>query len=154
MRAVMTKGSTRLAEDWDTPDLSPISLWKVPMAKNPRTWTCGGIGFDRRVSLWSCGSNKLHICSSIVFGNLNRDVSHSSVSARISTRSLNTRSLRRAWRAKASKSSKSVAGYTSHWPCYIQSQINLQLVHNSSQTESCQHNCGVYFLYLFMIASK
>ena len=48
------------------------------MAKNPRvvrTWTCGGIGFDRRVSLWSCGFSKLHICSSTVIGNLNRDVS-------------------------------------------------------------------------------
>ena len=97
------------------------SLWKVPVAKNPRvvrTWTCGGIGFDRRVSLWSCGFSKLHICSSTVLGNLNRGVSHSSVSSRISTRSRNTRSLPRAWRAKASKSSKSATGYTSHWPCY------------------------------------
>ena len=50
------------------------------MAKNPRvvrTWTCGGIGFDLRVSLWSCGSSKLHICSSTVLGDLNRDVSQS-----------------------------------------------------------------------------
>ena len=59
------------------------------MAKNPsvvRTWTCGGIGFDRHVSLWSCGSSKLQISSSSVLGNLNRDVSHLSVSTRISTR--------------------------------------------------------------------
>jgi len=114
------------SEDWDTPDLSPVPLWKVPVAKNPRvvrTWTCDGIGFDRRVS------------HRTVLGNLNRDVSHSFVSARIFTWSRNTRSLPRAWCAKASKTSKSAAGYASHWPCYGQSQINLQLVHNLSQTE-------------------
>jgi len=138
MRVLMTKASARLTEDWDTPNLSSISLWKVTVAKNPRvvrTWTCGGNGFDWCVSLWSWGSSKLHICSSTVLGNLNRDVSHSSVSARISTRTRNTRSLLRAWRFKASKSSKSAAGYTSQWPCYVQSQINLQVVHNLSQTK-------------------
>ena len=97
MRALMTKGNARLTEDWDTNDLSTISLWKVPVAKNPkvvRTWTCGGIGFDRRVSLWSCGFSRLHICSITVLGILNCDVSHSSVSARISTRSQNTNKVR------------------------------------------------------------
>ena len=100
-------------EDWDTPDMSPISLWKVPAAKNPRvvrTWTCGGIGFDRRVPFWSCGIgfdrrvpfwscglSTLHICSSTVLGDLNHDVSHSSVSASISTCSRNTHSLPRAY---------------------------------------------------------
>jgi len=102
---LMTKGSAWLTVDWNTPDLSPISLWKVPLSKNPglvRTWMCGGIGCDQRVSLWNCVSSKLNIYSITVLGNLNHNVSHSSVSARIFTRSRNTLSSKR-----TSKSSKS-----------------------------------------------
>lgn len=63
MRALITKGSAQLMEDWDTPDLSPVSFWKVPLARNTTvlsTWTCGGIEMDLRVSLRTCSSNELH----------------------------------------------------------------------------------------------
>ena len=106
---------------------------RFPWPKIQGWWGSGHVVELDLISVFLSGVVALASC--IVFGNLNRDVSHSCVSARISTRSRNTRSLLRAWRSKASKSNKSATGYTSHWPCYIQSQINLQLVHNLSQTE-------------------
>ena len=109
LRVLMTKGSARLTEDWGTSDLSFPSE-RFPWPRVVRTWMCGGIGFDRRVSLSSCGSSKLHICSSTVLGNLNRDVSHSSVSARISTLSRKKLSLQRAW-ASSLKSLVQICSY-------------------------------------------
>lgn len=37
IRALMTKESAQFMEEWNTPDLSSMSLWKVPLARN-RTW--------------------------------------------------------------------------------------------------------------------
>lgn len=42
MRPMSTKGSTQLREDWETSNLSPISILRVPVARNcgehPNMW--------------------------------------------------------------------------------------------------------------------
>jgi len=113
-------------DDWQIVGVNRRQMMTMISQKEDKEWLSSIKWFQEK--LWYCNIYYLFI-------NMCKTVVETFNSARISTRSRNTHCLPRAWRAKASKISKSAAGYTSHWPCYIQSQINFQLVNNLSQTE-------------------
>ena len=87
-----TAGMARLRVDWHTPDQSASSLWKAPVARNPRVVsTCVGTDNPWLLAVFrSRAGSSVHSSSNTGLGNLKRLMSQLSWFANRSSRSLNT----------------------------------------------------------------